>query len=194
MRRLRRLEPTWENVSYSELRCAAYAELLGDKSIAEPWIVNSQVASVGLGTWQIAKLQGSLGRLGSWVWTTIGKGWNFLPTSRDFTTLCTVEGDFLLCFSQVLGLCRCIYIYVQLIYLRNIFYVYIQYVYTTGRWCKDAAHDFPSYGRDAVSPRGWGFAAMDLCTQWCSSHTPLSWCASLFRFLDSLLECMYGLV
>ena len=50
MRRLRQ-EPTWENVSYSELRCAAYAELLGDKSIAEPWIVNSQVPSVRLGTW-----------------------------------------------------------------------------------------------------------------------------------------------
>lgn len=41
MRRLRQ-EPTWENVSYSELRCSAYAELLGDKSIAadalQQWI------------------------------------------------------------------------------------------------------------------------------------------------------------
>ena len=58
MRRLRRLEPTWENVSYSELRCAAYAELLGDKSIAEPWIVEfagSIGRSVGFGfLWQIA--------------------------------------------------------------------------------------------------------------------------------------------
>ena len=48
------------------------------------------------------------------------------------------------------------YIYtVQLICLRNIHmisYVYTQYVYTTGRWCKDAAYDLPSYGRMPSCP------------------------------------------
>lgn len=37
MRRLRR-QPAWENRSYSDVRCAAYAELVGDTATADPWI------------------------------------------------------------------------------------------------------------------------------------------------------------
>eukprot|EP00435_Cladocopium_sp_Y103_P016088 s32_g4.t1 len=36
MRRLRR-QPAWENSSYGDVRCAAYTELLGDKTAADAW-------------------------------------------------------------------------------------------------------------------------------------------------------------